>query len=182
MSVDINHLVSLAKDGDADAFGELYSLYKNEMYCYACSVVGNSDLAQDAVSEAVLAAFKEIKSLKKTESFKGWLFKILNIACRKQYKLANQFAPINDGVILDTDKQSNDIEQAELSIELNQALNILSEEEREIVLLRTVSEYGSREIAEALGLRDSTVRSKLKRALEKMRNYMNETKGGETNE
>mgnify|MGYP003323447787 CR=1 FL=1 len=44
--------------------------YYKEMYYYACCVTGSEELAQDAVSEAVLAAFRQIGSLKKAEAFK----------------------------------------------------------------------------------------------------------------
>ena len=178
MKVDINHLVSLAKNGSAEAFGELYSLYSKEMYCYACSVVGDPVLAEDAVSEAVLSAFKEIGSLRKTESFKGWLFKILNAACRKQYKQLNQDIPLDDEIRIETGGARDEIGQLELSMSLREAMKILSAEEKEIVLLRIVNEYGSKDIAEMLNIPDSTVRSKLKRALEKLRKHMTETKGG----
>ena len=82
MSAQINELVTLAKNGDAEAFGELYELYYKEMFYYACCVTGSDELAQDAVSEAVLAAFRQIGSLKKAEAFKGWLFKILCASCK----------------------------------------------------------------------------------------------------
>ena len=48
MSAQINELVTLAKKGDADAFGELYEFYYKDMYCYACYVTGNEDFAQKA--------------------------------------------------------------------------------------------------------------------------------------
>ena len=81
MSAQINELVTLAQNGSAEAFGELYELYYKEMYCYACCVTGSETLAQDAVSDAVLSAFSQIKSLKKAQAFKGWMFKILCAAC-----------------------------------------------------------------------------------------------------
>ena len=85
LSVQIDELVTLAKEGSAEAFGELYELYYKEMYCYACCVTGSESLAQDAVSDAVLSAFKQIKSLKNAKAFKGWLFKILCAACKRYY-------------------------------------------------------------------------------------------------
>ncbi len=181
LSSQVSKLVALARDGDADAFGELYSIYSKEMYRYACSMVGNPDLAQDAVQDAVMAAFKEIKSLRNADSFKGWLFRILNSACRRQYNLSTENLPlIEEADPGETD--SGGIEQADMSMGLNEALEILTREEKEIVMLRAVSEYGSKEIAEALGVPDATIRSKYKRALEKLRKFMAEKEGGGTYE
>lgn len=181
MSAKVSELVALARDGDANAFGELYSLYAKEMYCYACSMVKNPDLAQDAVQEAAMAAFKEIKNLRDPSAFKGWLFKILNIACRKQYKASVENLPLDPEVDFSEENGETDgggIDRSDLSMELREALEILTQEEKEIVVFKVVSEYGSKEIAEMLGIPDSTVRSKLKRALEKLRKFMENKEGG----
>lgn len=176
LSAQINDLVTMAKSGDAEAFGELYELYYKEMYCYACYITGSEQLAQDAVSDAVLAAFKQIKTLKKAEAFKGWLFRILCSACKRYY---TENEKKKDLVYLD-DKDGGssepvDFGSIELSLELKKALETLSREEREIVLLSVLGSYKSHEIAEMLDYPPSTVRSKLKRSLKKLRDVL----GGE---
>ncbi len=175
MSAQIKDLVTMAKNGSAEAFGELYELYYKDMYCYACYITGSETLAQDAVSDAVLSAFKQIKSLKKAEAFKGWLFKILCAAC-KRYYTENQKK--KDLVYLDDENggftEPASYESIELSIELRRALDILSQEEREIVLLSVLGNYKSHEIADMLDYPSSTVRSKLKRALKKLRTALGE--------
>ncbi len=181
MSAQINELVTLAKNGDADAFGELYELYYKEMIYYARCVTGDEELAKDAVSDAVYSAFMQIGSLKKTEAFKGWLFRILCASCKRQYT-ENQHKKTL--VSLDDDekggKEPGYTDDCELSIDLKAALSKLSHEEREIVLLSTVEKYKSHEIADMLGCKAVTVRSKLKRALKKMRDFLedNTVKGG----
>ena len=70
MSAQISELVTLAKNGSAEAFGELYEIYYKDMYCYACYVTGSESLAQDAVSDAVLSAFQQIRSLRKPAALK----------------------------------------------------------------------------------------------------------------
>ena len=168
MSAHINELVTLAKSGDAEAFGELYELYYKEMFYYACCVTGSEELAQDAVSEAVLAAFRQIGSLKKTEAFKGWLFKILCASCKRHYTENRQKRTLVylDGEQSEEPAGSDDLD---ISVDLRQALAKLGEDEREIVLLSVVSDYRSHEIAEILGINSATVRSKLRRALKKLK-------------
>ncbi len=175
MSAQINELVTLAKGGDASAFGDLYEIYYKEMYCYAYYITGNEELAQDAVSDTVLAAFKQIDSLKKPEAFKGWLFKILCAACKRQYTANRHKQKL---IYLDDEKNSDIQEQNsfdfELSLDLRNALGILSKEEQEIVLLSVLSNYKSHEIASILGCPSVTVRSKLHRALKKLRKHLEE--------
>lgn len=170
MSAQIKELVTLAKNGDAEAFGELYEIYYKDMYCYACYVTGSESLAQDAVSDAVLSAFRQIKTLKKAEAFKGWLFKILCAACKRYYTDEQKKKTL---VYLDDENggysEPMSFESIELSVELKKALETLSAEEREIVLLSVLGNYKSHEIADILDYPSSTVRSKLKRSLGKLR-------------
>jgi RNA polymerase sigma-70 factor, ECF subfamily len=168
---EVKELVKKAQNGDADAFGKLYGLYYKEMYSYACCVTGNAFAAEDAVSDAVCSAFKQIKSLRNADSFKGWLFRILNISCRNQFKSLNSHISLDD--TLETGRHDDGgIENLELSLELQNAVKILTAEEREIVFLKILGEYKSREIAEILDLPHATVRSKLARALAKLRDEL----------
>ena len=173
LSAQIKELVTLAKNGSAEAFGELYELYYKDMYCYACYVTGSESLAQDAVSDAVLSAFRQIKSLKKAEAFKGWIFKILCAACKRYYTEEQKRKSL---VYLDDEESGHpepmSFESIELSVELRRALETLSAEEREIVLLSILGNYKSHEIADMLDCPSSTVRSKLKRSLEKLRTVL----------
>lgn len=173
MSAHINELVTLAKNGDTEAFGELYEIYYKEMYRYALCVTGSHELAQDAVSDAVYSAFRQIGSLKKAEAFKGWLFRILCAACKRRYTENRQK---NTVVSLDNDEncenEPGETFDFDISIDLRNALNSLSEEEKEIVTLSAIGNYRSHEIAKITGYPASTVRSKLKRALKKMRDRL----------
>lgn len=181
MSAQLAKLVLRAKGGDAEAFGDLYVMYEKEMILYANSIVGDQFLAQDAVSDAVLEAFKQIKNLRNPDSFKGWLFKILNASCKSQYNKMTETLP------LVTDEKSTTgggLENIDLSIDLQRAMKVLSEEERSIVMLKVLNGYKAHEIGEILDLPGSTVRSKLKRALKKLRDAMdpNNEEGGENDE
>lgn len=179
MSTQINDLVASAKAGSSEAFGELYELYYKEMYCYACYVTGSEQLAQDAVSDAVLSAFRQIKSLKNEKAFKGWIFKILCASCKRHYTESQKS---KDLVYIDDEDgaftEPSNFENIELSVELKSALERLNTEEKEIVLLSVLGNYRSHEIADILGCPSSTVRSKLKRSLKKLRVLLEDNNGG----
>lgn len=166
-SENIKNLVDKAKNGDADAFGELYSIYATDMYRFAFYYTGTKQLAEDAVSDAVLSAFQKISQLKKTASFKSWLFKILFNCCKQKQKekiiSSNQ---VELSVLENSAVSQND---CYLRIDLRNALNLLTKEEREIVILAFACKYKSEEIAEMTGLKAVTVRSKLSRAAAKIR-------------
>lgn len=140
-SENIKNLVDKAKNGDADAFGELYSIYATDMYRFAFYYTGTKQLAEDAVSDAVLSAFQKISQLKKTASFKSWLFKILFNCCKQKQKekiiSSNQ---VELSVLENSAVGQND---CYLRIDLRNALNLLTKEEREIVILAFACKYKS---------------------------------------
>lgn len=171
MSSEIIHnLVRRSQKGDADAFGELYSLYANEMYRFAYYYTSSSHFAEDAVSEAVLSAFQKIRTLKRAESFKAWMFKILFNCCKKKQK--EKAMLLKQTEISALDGFVSNEESYHEKVELNKVLMQLSDEEREIVLLSFACGYKSEEIGEMLGLKAATVRSKLSRAVQKIRSMM----------
>ena len=175
----INKLAALAREGDASAFGELYGIFSKEMYAYAFSITRDPHAAEDAVSEAVLSAFRQIGNLRDVSSFKGWLFRILHAESCKQYNVRMAHMTLDDTVNASR-TDAGGIEDLELSLELSAALKVLTQEEKEIVLLKTVNEYTSKEISEITGIPHATVRSKLSRALAKLRKEIE--KGGGTDE
>lgn len=166
-------LILRAQNGDHNAFGELYDFYKLDMYRFAYYYLGNSQDAQDAVSDCVLQAFMSIKSLKKPAAFKSWLFKILYFTCSDYINIQSK------------NKYNVDFENSNLSFTenfsvienrtaLSKALEVLSKDEKTIVLLSAVSGYNSKEIGKMLDLVSSTVRSKYHRALKKLKSKLHE--------
>lgn len=166
----IDNLVRKAKQGDAEAFGMLYETYSKDMYKFACYYMGSSVLAEDCVSECVLIAFQKIDTLKKNSAFKSWLFKILYNCCNKALseKIRGREA-VELSEVRDLHAPEEDYSE---KLTLGNALEKLSEEERTIIVLRYTAGYNSKEIGKLLGLKDSTVRSKLMRGTDKLRDIL----------
>ena len=165
-----SELLSAAIKGDKQAFCSLYSLYKDKLYKYAFYRLKSKEEAEDAVQDCVLCVYRQISSLKSVKAFDSWLFKILSACCNEKLRHI-----INA-------KNRVDFEQTELFLksdnsavektELVEALETLSEEEREIVLLSCVAGFKSREIASFMDMTSGSVRSKLSRSLKKMRTFL----------
>lgn len=163
-------LIRRARRGDAKAFARLYSEIYRDLYRFALCMLRHPQEAEDAVSEAVIAAYENISSLRKESSFKSWIFTILNNACRRALTKRSRERKITD----DADTYSGtaaagaepDYAQRE---DIRRALELLDEEERMIVAFSVFGGYRSEEIAEMLNKNASSVRSRKKRALEKMR-------------
>lgn len=171
MSSKINlNLVKNAQKGDADSFGDLYEYYMKDMFRFAYYYTGSVSAAEDCVSETALIAFQKITQLKKADSFKSWLFKILYNQCKsaqKEKALALKHSEIDSRT--DLYYESGDRNE---SIALKNALKTLPDEEREILILYYSCGYTSKEIGEITSLKDATVRSKISRATAKLRTLL----------
>lgn len=169
--MDERQLVIKAKAGDKDAFCTLYSIYKDKLYRYALYRLGIPEDAEDAVSDCVVSAYKQIGNLKKAEAFSAWLFTILRLSCNAYITRQAQSRSTADIDAL-TNLKGDDLESTINKTELQQALDILKDDEREIVLMSVVLGLSSREISKISDLTSGAVRSKLSRSLNKMREFL----------
>ena len=120
------------------------------------------------MSDCVLEAYAGISLLKNEKAFSGWIFKILYRTCcaalerNSRRRAAQAWDNTEEPCVQDT----------HLAPELEEALAILTPEDRDIVLLSVVAGYKTREIADMLHLNHGTVRSRLSRALAKMKEFL----------
>lgn len=141
---------------------ELYETVYKDLYRLAYYYLGNIHEAEDVVSETVLRAYEKFDSLKDERAFKNWIFKILVNQCntrlrkmitKKTYELKEEIS------------YQPEMEDAVVVKEL---LELLTKEERQIVVLTIFGGYKGEEIAKLLHKRHSTIRSKYRRALKKL--------------
>lgn len=161
-------LVAAAKKGDKEAFGQLYAEIYTDLYKFAYYTLKNEEDAKDAVSDAVMDAYAGISKLKSEEAFKAWMFQILSAKCKrklKEYATHGHNAPLEDAADLTVDGK-------EESIELKNAFDALTDEERTIISMNVFGGYDSGEISDILKMNRNTVRSKQSRALSKLKSLL----------
>ncbi len=147
-------------------FIELYSEVYKDLYRIAYYYMGNKAEAEDAVGDAVLRAYENFNSLREKEAFRGWIIKILVNCCKKRMKIWY--------------RKEEDLEQVNLQHEpdyitgpaIQEALTILTEEERLIIALYVFGGYKGEEISKMLNKNHNTIRSKYHRALEKLKKQL----------
>ena len=146
-----------------DRFIELYEAVYKDLYYLAIYYRGNQQDAEDALSETVLKADENFASLRREEAFRAWIFKILMNQCKNQLQNKGNLYVTE---LLEEPSYRPILEDCVITREL---LLVLTEEERLIVALSVFGGYKSREIAQLLNLAHSTVRSKYRRALKKLK-------------
>lgn len=170
-------LVRRARDGDASAFGTLVRRYQRPAYAVALSVVGKHEDAEDAAQEGFLVALERLEECRNPDRFGGWLLTIVrnrskNLIRRESLRETDEVPPGARSSMPTPDRVT---EAAELRGLLEEAMQELSEVQREIVMLHDLEGWKHREIAERLDLPPGTVRSHLhfaRKALrEALRNF-----------
>lgn len=151
---------------DTKTFAQMYETVYQDLYRFALCMLRNPQDAEDAVSEAVVAAYENIGKLKKEDAFKSWIFTILSNICKKKWRnAAREETRSDEEMLFSAASEESDIGVA---LDVRKAFFLLEEEEQTIVGLSVFGGYTSQEIGDALKLNPNTVRSKRSRALQKM--------------
>lgn len=157
-------LVRRAKQGDAEAFAELYKNIYQNLYRFALYMLGNPADAEDVVSDAVTDAWVTIGKLRSEEAFEGWVFRILSNKCRRKRKeYVNK--PIEWKEEIGDLAEEDDLAE---NYHLRKVFGELDDEDRMIIGMHVFGGYTSKEISEMTGINANTVRSRESRALKKM--------------
>lgn len=151
---------------DAHTFAQMYEAVYIDLYRFALCLMKNKQDAEDAVSEAVLKAFENIRKLRDENAFKSWIFTITANICKSRLREAakKKKESIEESL---ANTPAEEIDYG-MSLDVRRAFTVLNEEEQTIIGLSVFGGYNSKEIGQILGLKDNTVRSKKVRALEKM--------------
>ncbi len=163
-------LVKRAKQGDAEAFAELYKTIYQNLYRFALYTLGNPADAEDVVSDTVADAWMTIGKLRLEEAFRGWVFRILSNKCkRKRKEYVNRPLEWMEeiGERGETGERHGEDNLAE-NYHLRKIFLELEPEDRMIISMHVFGGYTSREISEITGMNANTVRSRESRALKKL--------------
>lgn len=157
-------LVRKAKQGDREAFSQLYAAISKKMYSTAYYLLGRKEDAEDLVMDTVLDAFQSIVKLRNEEAFEDWIMRIL---INKGRKIRKKY--IQEELPLENELISNPEVENDEHIILHSLLESLNQVDRMILILGIVDGYTSNEIGDILQLNPNTVRSRQRRSLEKIR-------------
>lgn len=168
-----NELVKQAKKGNKQAFEKLILLYHKDLYKIAKVRLLLEEDINDAIQETIILAYQSINSLYNISKFKAWLIKILinkcNEICRKKKRENNiSFESI------EADKYVSQYYNLESDLEFYNILECLNIDERTILVLYYVEGYKPKEIAKILHINCNTIRSKLLRSKNKIKNNLKE--------
>ncbi len=153
------------KNGDAGAFEKIVTVTMNRAYSVALGLVGNEEDARDLSQEAFIAAHRARESFEEDRPFFPWFYRILRNRCLNFLRSRKRRCEVSIDLLVE---RESPVESPERSVArkedaqaLTEALFRLSEEHREVIVLRNFHELSYREIAETLGISEGTVMSRL---------------------
>jgi len=178
------------RDGDVRAFEVLVTRHRKPIYNFILRFVRDSAQAEDVMQETFLRVIKGADAYERQAKFTTWLYTIARNLCvdasrrGKHRNAASLDAPVNPGsddsaalIDLVADGKAGVDREAigrELAVRIKQAVEALPDEQREIFLLREVSDLQFNEIAKIVGCPENTVKSRMRYALEKLREALEE--------
>jgi len=169
----------------ADAFGELFALHREAAYRAAMKLAGNREDALDAVQEAFIKAYKNLRDFRGECKFRTWLLRIVANTCfdirrkkKRQPKL--QFDDdLSEGSVEASERSRasgespvDAAQRRELETKLAESLEKLSPKHREVFMLFISEGMSYEEIAKDLGISPGTVMSRLFYARQKLRSAL----------
>jgi RNA polymerase sigma-70 factor, ECF subfamily len=174
-------LVEKTKLGERNAFAELVELYKDKIFNYLYRLTGSREDAEDLAQETFLRAYAKIDTFDTALRFSPWIYRIAQNAAvdlmRKRKPLVYLDEPASsDGeggvawqIASDCPGPDEQVSFAYLKLEMEEALMLLPLAYRSVLLLRYTQEMSYEDMARALELPVTTVKTRLHRAREALR-------------
>jgi RNA polymerase sigma-70 factor (ECF subfamily) len=181
--MDEIRVIKEAQKGSVAAFNQLVMAYQGTAYNVAYRVIGNGDAAADACQDAFLKAYQAIKQYR-GGSFKSWLLRIVTNACYDQlrYKSRRPATSLEDmtensddhseKLIDDEERPEELVLRGELNEVIQRGINHLPEDQRVVLVLSDVQGFSYQEIAEIVDQPLGTVKSRLSRGRQRLRDFL----------
>jgi RNA polymerase sigma-70 factor (ECF subfamily) len=163
--------------GDVERYAELVQRYRDRYARYAARVLGSLDAAEDAVQDAFVRAYDQLRQCRDPENFAGWFFLILRNRCfAERRRQRREGARVDDiaGTLAADERPDGGVEQAERLDAIHAALMKLTPEQREVFVLKHVEGMSYDEIAAVLGASVPSLKMRMHRAYDRLREELRE--------
>jgi RNA polymerase sigma-70 factor (ECF subfamily) len=179
MSLKTAELAEKARNGNRMSFQELVSMFQEDIYRLAYYRTYSQMDAEDITQEVFVQAYRKLKSLNDTKRFRAWLYSIAVNRCndflrKRKYLSLLQFRSSQEHEIMEAGKgmsnnYNDSIAKKKFWEQVRSLLDKLSTMERAVFTLRFMDHRNINEIAEIMDKSESTVKTHLYRALNKVR-------------
>ncbi len=169
-------LLKKAQNGDIEAVEKLLRRYERYVFNTALGFFKNAYDASDAAQEAMIKIYRKIGAFRGDASFRSWIFRITINVCKDMLRKTKEVLPIDDEDFANLQSDSMTPEQA-LDNKLERARVIdaiqqLDEDFRNVIILRELNDESYEDIARQLDISEGTVKSRIFRARNKLKELL----------
>jgi RNA polymerase sigma factor (sigma-70 family) len=178
-------LMRIVQSGDYSPASEIYDRYSGRIYNFAFRFLKNSEAAEDATQEVFVKMLKHANQFHGDAKLSTWLFSITANWCRDYLRKADNKTKESDDVLLTLPTPSElapdrNLERRESEQRVRRALQSLTAEQREAILLSRYQGLSYAEIAQIAGCSEGAVKTRVFRAMETLKKtLMGEASGGD---
>jgi RNA polymerase sigma-70 factor (ECF subfamily) len=162
------------REGEVEAFHHLVQKYQRRALAHARALTGNAADAADAAQSAFLDAFRHLRRFDESREFYPWFYVLLRNRCFKQSVRSQDRASANDHA----EAAAPGVNSPEDLYDLRTALDCLSADDRELIVLKHLDGWTYDELAERLDIPRGTVMSRLFHARQRLKVLMSRPGGG----
>jgi RNA polymerase sigma-70 factor, ECF subfamily len=166
-------LVSKVLNGERDAFDILIRKYQGIIYNYIFKMTLSKEDSEDIIQEVFIKAYKNLYKLENKERFYSWLFKIAVNTMNTFLKSKKTYSTLEENLLSNIKSNTKDTPEGVLqikeeNIEVLARLSVLSDDDRNAIVLKYVQGFSYKEVGEILGIKEETVKTKVFRAKKKL--------------
>ena len=178
-------LMRIVQAGDYSPASEIYDRYSGRIYNFAFRFLKNSEAAEDATQEVFVKMLKHANQFHGDAKLSTWLFSITANWCRDYLRKADNKSKESDDVLVTLPAPSElapdrNLERRESEQRVRRALEALTAEQREAILLSRYQGLSYAEIAQIAGCSEGAVKTRVFRAMETLKKtLMGEARGGD---
>jgi RNA polymerase sigma-70 factor (ECF subfamily) len=174
-----NEILSSVLQGNQQAYAEIVKRYQNFVFTIALRYTPNREDAEEIAQDCFIKAYRSLADFRGDSKFSTWLYTIVTTTCLtflRKKKL--DVHSLDDERVFevadsqDSGFQANQIEQKSRVGMVNQAINLLSPDDAQIITLFYKGEQSLEEIGQAMSLESNTVKVRLHRARQRLRDKM----------
>lgn len=173
-AVEDTDLIARVKRGDVQAFNLLVSRWEKRIYNYLFRLTANSEDALDLSQDVFLKAYQNIRKLDDPERFPAWLFRIAHNEAQSLFRKKRPEVDLNEDLGLHMEPSHTF--SLDLSLAVTAALDRLSPDQKEAVVLKVYQGFKFEEMSEILSCPVSTVKSRVYTALDLLKTELSSPK------
>jgi RNA polymerase sigma-70 factor (ECF subfamily) len=176
-------IVALAKNGDHNAFEQIVTTYEKKVYNMALRYTGNPEDALDICQEVFLRVYRFLPKYRGESTLSTWIYRVTMNVCHDMSGNRTNIYELSLDSKADDDEPTAEIADRRYDPEkefekkqtrqlVQQAISMLDSDHRDVIIMRDINGLSYDEISRVLQVSSGTVKSRISRAREKMKNFL----------